>query len=31
MERCVDAHIACTQFGQIMNRVEHNERFVVGN
>ena len=30
MERRVDAHIARTQFGQIMNRaVEHNERFVV--
>jgi prevent-host-death family protein len=30
MERRVDAHVARTQFGQIMNRaVEHNERFVV--
>ena len=30
MNRRVDAHIARTQFGQIMNRaVEHNERFVV--
>ncbi len=30
MERRVDAHIARTQFGQIMNRaVENNERFVV--
>ena len=27
MERRVDAHVARTQFGQIMNRaVEHNER-----
>jgi len=30
MERRVDAHVARTQFGQIMNRaVENNERFVV--
>jgi prevent-host-death family protein len=30
MDRRVDAHIARTQFGQIMNRaVEHIERFVV--
>jgi prevent-host-death family protein len=30
MERRIDAHIARTQFGQIMDRaVEHNERFVV--
>jgi prevent-host-death family protein len=30
MEHRVDAHIARTQFGQIMDRaVEHNERFVV--
>ena len=30
MNRRVDAHIARTQFGQIMDRaVEHNERFVV--
>jgi prevent-host-death family protein len=30
MERRVDAHIARTQFGQIMTRaVEHHERFVV--
>ena len=30
MNRRVDAHLARTQFGQIMDRaVEHNERFVV--
>jgi len=30
MERRVDAHVARTQFGQIMNRaIENNERFVV--
>jgi prevent-host-death family protein len=30
MERRVDAHVARTQFGQILNRaVENNERFVV--
>jgi prevent-host-death family protein len=30
MERRIDAHIARTQFGQIMDRaVENNERFVV--
>src|SRR5271156_3243610 len=30
MERRIDAHIARTQFGQIMDRaVEHNERFIV--
>jgi len=30
MNRRVDAHLARTQFGQIMNRaVENNERFVV--
>ena len=30
MQRRIDAHVARTQFGQIMNRaVEHNERFVV--
>jgi prevent-host-death family protein len=30
MERRIDAHVARTQFGQIMDRaVEHNERFVV--
>jgi prevent-host-death family protein len=30
MEHRVDAHVARTQFGQIMNRaVENNERFVV--
>lgn len=30
MERRIDAHLARTQFGQIMDRaVEHNERFVV--
>lgn len=30
MNRRIDAHIARTQFGQIMDRaVEHNERFVV--
>ncbi len=30
MDRRVDAHIARTQFGQIMNRaVENNERFIV--
>jgi prevent-host-death family protein len=30
MERRIDAHIARTQFGQIMDRaVERNERFVV--
>jgi prevent-host-death family protein len=30
MERRVDAHVARTQFGQIMNRaVENNERFVI--
>ena len=30
MERRVDAHVARTQFGQIMNRaVENKERFVV--
>jgi prevent-host-death family protein len=30
MERRVDAHVARTQFGQIMSRaVENNERFVV--
>jgi prevent-host-death family protein len=30
MDRRIDAHVARTQFGQIMDRaVEHNERFVV--
>jgi prevent-host-death family protein len=30
MHRRIDAHIARTQFGQIMDRaVEHNERFIV--
>jgi len=30
MDRWIDAHVARTQFGQIMDRaVEHNERFVV--
>ncbi|MGA6983045.1 MAG: type II toxin-antitoxin system Phd/YefM family antitoxin [Candidatus Sulfotelmatobacter sp.] len=30
MERRVDAHVARTQFGQIMSRaIENNERFVV--
>ena len=30
MDRRVDAHVARTQFGQIMNRaVENNERFIV--
>lgn len=30
MERRIDAHVARTQFGQIMDRaVENNERFVV--
>jgi prevent-host-death family protein len=30
MDHSVDAHIARTQLGQIMDRaVEHNERFVV--
>jgi prevent-host-death family protein len=30
MERRIDAHIARTQFGQIMDRaINHNERFVV--
>ena len=30
MNRRIDAHVARTQFGQIMDRVvEHNERFVV--
>ncbi len=30
MERRVDAHIARTQFGQIMNRaIENHERFIV--
>jgi PHD/YefM family antitoxin component YafN of YafNO toxin-antitoxin module len=30
MERRIDAHIARTQFGQIMDRaISHNERFVV--
>lgn len=30
MEHRLDAHIARTQFGQIMDRaIEHNERFVV--
>jgi prevent-host-death family protein len=30
MQRRIDAHVARTQFGQIMDRaVEHNERFVV--
>jgi prevent-host-death family protein len=30
MERRIDAHVARTQFGQIMNRaVENHERFVV--
>ena len=30
IDRWIDAHVALTQFGQIMDRVvEHNERFVV--
>ena len=30
IDRRIDAHVARTQFGQIMDRaVEHNERFVV--
>jgi len=30
MDRRIDAHVARTQFGQIMDRaVDHNERFVV--
>jgi prevent-host-death family protein len=30
MERRIDAHLARTQFGQIMDRaISHNERFVV--
>jgi prevent-host-death family protein len=30
MERRIDAHVARTQFGQIMDRaVENNERFIV--